>query len=897
MSTTCFANEFWGMQDDAGVTALITRMSDAKTVNEELRAYYKERASIEDEYARRLTKLSRQPLGTGELGFVHEAIETLKQETASMAQQHSQMATQLKVEVDDAHSMLADTIREKRKGQQAAIEKLWRLKTNQYNDVRRLKERYDGDCMKINGHLAQQNLLLGRELDKNNVKLDKVQQSVKVSQTDYRQAVQTYSETVAKWNKEWKQACDVFQDLEEERLTGFKSIMWTLSNVISAVCVTDDEACERIRQSLERVEVVAELDNFVAQRRTGNEIPDPPRFRAFGEDAEHDSTHDYTIANFIRQAGPQRSMTEDEARAKQSQTPSHQRSQSRADPFRTSPQQTVVNPYPTDGITQLCRSDSNGTYVSRTNSVAESAITTSSVYSSVPPSSNRHTPQASLELMSGRDGTASRGGLVRKKSFLTRDDGSSWFARPSSSQGKTAPAAASAPSSDALNGSHGVGAGASAGATAAPPLKAQKTGGSIFDALRPARSRSKSRSSAREPEQPSTTAPAATVTPADQSALRQSTSSHSIQTIKGENRLSRSAYDESDPIAAALERLKVSSRPSSNADPNSPKRTPAMDSRASPTREFVDGRGSPTRAGPSIDTLRALDASTRRGGSPERFSPQHQQQVGSNGYAPGDLRRSTTSASNSTASTMQRDGGRDSPEPRRGGAGYDRYAGSVVSDASRASHRSGGSYNGQALEPKPALQSPSQHPRTLSPTRDPHGYVDERRSRSHQSLSGYTQQHQHQQHYPGESPYETRARSRSQSRGSPERSVHDQRPGTNGSSYHDREAVGGGGGGGGVNGRVSPERVSQLQRQHTGGSGSSARGSSPGKTPDGRVIMTMARALYDYAAAAPEEVSFNADDLLAITDIRQDGWWIGEHTRGPQRSRRGLVPSNFFTRV
>ena len=67
-------------------------------------------------------------------------------------------------------------------------------------------------------------------------------------------------------------------------------------------------------------------------------------------------------------------------------------------------------------------------------------------------------------------------------------------------------------------------------------------------------------------------------------------------------------------------------------------------------------------------------------------------------------------------------------------------------------------------------------------------------------------------------------------------------------------------------------------------------------TADGREILSFARALYDYQAAAPEEIGFGQGDVLAITEMRDDGWWIGE-VCGLKRGRRGLVPSNFFARV
>jgi len=80
-------------------------------------------------------------------------------------------------------------------------------------------------------------------------------------------------ETTHRWNVEWKQACDKYQDLEEERIDFLKGNLWTFANIMSTVCVSDDEACEKIRVSLEKCEVDEVIHAFVQARATGQEIP------------------------------------------------------------------------------------------------------------------------------------------------------------------------------------------------------------------------------------------------------------------------------------------------------------------------------------------------------------------------------------------------------------------------------------------------------------------------------------------------------------------------------------------------------------------------------------------------------------------------------------------------
>lgn len=81
---------------------------------------------------------------------------------------------------------------------------------------------------------------MGQEERKNKAKLEKTQIQLASSSAEYEAAVKQLEETTGRWNKEWKSACDKFQDLEEERLDFTKSSLWTFANIASTVCVSDD---------------------------------------------------------------------------------------------------------------------------------------------------------------------------------------------------------------------------------------------------------------------------------------------------------------------------------------------------------------------------------------------------------------------------------------------------------------------------------------------------------------------------------------------------------------------------------------------------------------------------------------------------------------------------------
>ncbi|GKT44100.1 septin spn2 [Colletotrichum spaethianum] len=304
-----FANNFWG-KEDAGVGPLLDRMLAAKQTCDELKAFYSARATIEDEYARKLLSLCRKSLGSHETGSLKTSLDTVRGEVESMAKQHQSIAAQMKTELEEPLAAFAGGMKERRKIVQNGIEKILKTKIQQTQHVNKTRDRFEQECLKIKGYLAQGHMVMGQEERKNKAKLEKTQISVATSNTEYENAVKALEDTTARWNREWKAAADKFQDLEEERLDFTKSSLWTFANISSTVCVSDDASCEKIRLSLEKMDVETDIVSFIKEQGTGQEIPDPPKYINFcrGDinDAQSESSDDdnYSVAQFPRSINP-----------------------------------------------------------------------------------------------------------------------------------------------------------------------------------------------------------------------------------------------------------------------------------------------------------------------------------------------------------------------------------------------------------------------------------------------------------------------------------------------------------------------------------------------------------------------------------------------------------------
>jgi len=137
------------------------------------------------------------------------SLDIIKREVESMGKAHQNIANQMKTELDEPLAAFAGAMKERRKIVQGGIEKLLKLKLQQTAVVNKSRDKYEQDCLKIKGYLAQGHMVMGQEERKIHAKLEKTKIQVSSTSSDYETAVQALEETTGRWNRDWKVACDV----------------------------------------------------------------------------------------------------------------------------------------------------------------------------------------------------------------------------------------------------------------------------------------------------------------------------------------------------------------------------------------------------------------------------------------------------------------------------------------------------------------------------------------------------------------------------------------------------------------------------------------------------------------------------------------------------------------
>ncbi|KAG0050791.1 Proline-serine-threonine phosphatase-interacting protein 2 [Gryganskiella cystojenkinii] len=268
-----FAENFWG-KDDAGYSALTTRMRHAKLTCQEILGMFQARAALEEEYGKKLLKLSKSPLGKDELGSLRDSLDVVRYEVEATGKSHIELASKIRDQLEVALAEFNNAQKEKRKLHQVAIDRTFRNKQLYLQQLIKAKEKYDAECLRTKGLNAAKMNLVGKELDKVSIKMEKTELASRAADVEYQASIRQLTEINDKWIMEWRTACDKFQLLEEQRIEYVRTTLWNYANIVSSTCVADDESCERIRASLEECDVNQNLAFFVETCATGDDAPD-----------------------------------------------------------------------------------------------------------------------------------------------------------------------------------------------------------------------------------------------------------------------------------------------------------------------------------------------------------------------------------------------------------------------------------------------------------------------------------------------------------------------------------------------------------------------------------------------------------------------------------------------
>ena len=171
---------------------------------------------------------------------LRNSLDTLRFETETQAQNHYRLASQIRGELESPTAGFHTKQVTLRRTVQAPLERKVKERQVQESYVKKSREKYESDCLRIRSYTQQSTYMTGGDLQKVQQKLIRTQQTMQGNEKDYARFTKELLDMLPALEKEWKDFCDEFQDLEEDRMDFMKEILWTYANAISTMCVADD---------------------------------------------------------------------------------------------------------------------------------------------------------------------------------------------------------------------------------------------------------------------------------------------------------------------------------------------------------------------------------------------------------------------------------------------------------------------------------------------------------------------------------------------------------------------------------------------------------------------------------------------------------------------------------
>ncbi|KIM36406.1 hypothetical protein M413DRAFT_78247 [Hebeloma cylindrosporum] len=254
-----FCNSFVG---DGGADVLFARLGGATKTTEELKTFFEERASIEEEYAKQLSKLAKLTLGRDEIAELRKPLDAVRTETERQAGIHLDLAQQLRSEIGISTTAFHARQIYHKNTYQARIEKQLKIKQIQQSYVNKAREKCEQDSIWINAFTAQASFVRGKNLEKINLKLERAKEAFQTNEREFLNFSTALHKIAMRWEQDWKSFCDSCQDMEQDRMDFMKDHLWDYANVISMGCIADDASCESIRVALEQLDTENKMENF-----------------------------------------------------------------------------------------------------------------------------------------------------------------------------------------------------------------------------------------------------------------------------------------------------------------------------------------------------------------------------------------------------------------------------------------------------------------------------------------------------------------------------------------------------------------------------------------------------------------------------------------------------------
>ncbi|RVE66059.1 hypothetical protein OJAV_G00122650 [Oryzias javanicus] len=270
MITPYFLENFWGEKNN-GFDVLYHNMKHGQISTKELTDFIRERSTIEEAYARSMTKLAKTAGNFSQLGTFAPVWDVFKSSTEKQAGCHMDLARKLQELIKEVQKYIEEQAKAHKKTKEEVAPTLEAVQNIQTisQSLQKSKENYNAKT--VEQERLRKEGATQRDVDKAGVKAKKATEA-------YKSYVEKYATAKSEFEQRMAETAQKFQDIEENHILQLKEIIHSYSEYVEETHVQIGEVHKEFVRNIENTSVEGLIQKLSESKGTGKERPGPIEF-------------------------------------------------------------------------------------------------------------------------------------------------------------------------------------------------------------------------------------------------------------------------------------------------------------------------------------------------------------------------------------------------------------------------------------------------------------------------------------------------------------------------------------------------------------------------------------------------------------------------------------------